>query len=122
MKLPTATSLTMACIAVLASCARTPQFPDIPPHIVEDCRREAALLAEPPWLEPNDPMGSGQQTGDVIEDARTAESEAEGTGLTGWPREVLLYRCLAGRGATLTTEQARTLAEWERRLEHGRPE
>ena len=104
-------------LAALASCAGGPEFPDAAPLAVEECRREAALLAEPdPYRVRNDPLRSEGQD-DVIEEARTAAAEAGRAGLAGWPEEVLVYRCLASRGEPLTPEQARELAEWQERLE-----
>lgn len=103
--------------AALGACAVGPQFPDATPLAVEECRREAALLAEPdPYRVRNDPIQS-EGEGNVIEEARTAAAEAGRAGLAGWPEEVLVYRCLASRGEPLTPEQARELAEWQDRLE-----
>jgi hypothetical protein len=105
-------------VAVLSACASEPQFPEAAPEAVAECRREAALLTEPdPWTVRNDPIGRETETGDVIDDARAAESEAGRQGLAGWPEEVLIYRCLASRGEPLTTEQAGELADWQERLE-----
>lgn len=104
--------------ALLSACASEPQFPDAAPQAVAECRREAALLAEPdPWTVRNDPIRSETETHEVIEDARTAEAEAARQGLAGWPEEILIYRCLVSRGEPLTTEQARELADWQARLE-----
>jgi hypothetical protein len=118
MKAVTCSGLAFACIAALSSCA-TEEISNAPPAVVDECRREAALLTEPaPWLVRNDPIGDGgSETDEVIEDARTAEAEADREGLAGWPEEVLVYRCLLGHGVALTREQADELAEWERRLE-----
>lgn len=104
-------------VAALGACAGGPEFPDAAPLAVEECRREAALLAEPdPYRVRNDPIRSEGQ-GDVIEEARTAAAEAGRAGLAGWPEDVLVYRCLASRGEPLTPEQARELAKWQERLE-----
>ena len=109
--------IALIALAALAACAATPQFPDAAPLAVEECRREAALLAEPdPYRVRNDPIQS-QGEGNVIEEARTAAAEAGRAGLAGWPEEVLVYRCLASRGEPLTPEQASELAEWQERLE-----
>lgn len=103
-------------VAALAACAAGPEFPDAAPLAVEECRREAALLAEPdPYRVRNDPI-RGEGEGNVIEDARTAAAEAGRAGLAGWPEEVLVFRCLASRGEPLTPQQARELAEWQERL------
>lgn len=105
-------------VAVLSACASEPQFPDASPEAVAECRREAALLTEPdPWTVRNDPIRREAETGDVIEDARTAESEAARQGLAGWPEDILIYRCLVSRGEPLTAEQAGELADWQERLE-----
>jgi hypothetical protein len=115
------TCINLACLAALAACAAGPQFPDAEPLAVEECRREAALLAEPdPYRVRNDPIQS-EGEGNVIEEARTAAAEAGRAGLAGWPEEVLVYRCLASRGEPLTPEQARELAEWQERLEEQNP-
>ena len=117
MKRAPCSSAVLIGLAALAGCATGPQFPDAEPLAVEECRREAALLAEPdPYRVRNDPLRS-EGEGDVIEDARTAAAEAGRAGLAGWPEEVLVYRCLASRGEPLTPEQARELAEWQERLE-----
>lgn len=114
---PASAGFAIACVAVLSSCA-TEEITNAPPAVVDDCRREAALLTEPdPWLARNDPMGDRGSGDDVIEDARRAEAEAGREGLAGWPEEVLVYRCLLSQGVVLTPEQADRLAEWERRLE-----
>jgi hypothetical protein len=53
----------------------------------------------------------------TIDDARAArtesESAAEADGLTGWPEDVLVIRCLAANGVQLTSEQAAKLARWQ---------
>lgn len=103
-------------LGALCSCASEPQFPDASPIAVEECRREAALMAERDPGVLHDPTRSGTEGDRVIEDARTAEAEAGRSGLAGWPEEVLIYRCLVSRGEPLSTEQASELAEWERRL------
>jgi hypothetical protein len=106
---------------LLAGCASGPQFPDATPLAVEECRQEAAALTElDPWAVRDDSRSTGEGGG-VIEEARTAAAEAQRTGLVSWPEEVLVYRCLASRGEPLTTEQARELADWERRLEEQEP-
>ncbi|HEX2140138.1 MAG TPA: hypothetical protein VHG33_10540 [Woeseiaceae bacterium] len=105
-------------LALLSACASEPQFPNASPEAVAECRREAAVLAEPdPWRVPDDPIRTETGGDDVIEDARTAESELQREGLAGWPEEILIYRCLVSQGETLTTEQARKLADWEETLE-----
>lgn len=105
-------------VAVLSACASEPQFPEASPEAVAECRREAALLSETdPWTVPDDPMRREAQTDDVIDDARTAESEVTRQGLAGWPEDILIYRCLVSRGEPLSAEQARKLADWQQRLE-----
>lgn len=117
MTLPNSTIAAVG-LAVLSACASEPQFPNVSPAAVAECRREAAILAEPdPWRVQNDPVRSEGEPDGVIEDARAAAAEAERGGLAGWPEDVLIYRCLAARGEDLSAEQARELADWEETLE-----
>lgn len=114
----------LCCLVLVASCETT-EIANAPPSVVEDCRREVALITErEPELARMDrlPGGEAGPTGDVLDEARTAREEAEQEGLAGWPEDALLYRCLASRGVELTDEQARTLAEWERSEEPGERE
>lgn len=117
MKALTKAGYAVACIATLTSCAEQ-RIDNAPPAVVADCRREADELTKPdPWLVRNDPLRkSGSEHDETIEDARSAEAEVEREGLAGWPREVLVYRCLLGQGVVLTPEQTEKLAEWQRRL------
>ncbi len=120
-RLPVVAGAALCCLALLTSCGTT-EIANAPPSVVEDCRREVALIAErEPELARMDrlPGGEAGPTGDVLEDARTAREEAGQEGLAGWPEDALLYRCLASRGVELTDEQARTLAEWEGKAEPG---
>lgn len=115
---PVLTMIPVVGAALLSACASEPQFPDASPQAVAECRREAAMLAEPdPWTVRNDPIRSETETGEVIEDARTAEAEASRRGLASWPEDILIYRCLVSRGEPLTAEQTRKLADWQERLE-----
>jgi hypothetical protein len=114
----TAVRVALSGFAILSACASEPRFPNASPEAVAECRREAAVLAEPdPWRVRNDPIRSEAEGDEVIEDARTAETELQREGLAGWPEDVLIYRCLVSLGETLTAEQARKLADWEATLE-----
>jgi hypothetical protein len=109
----------LVCFALLASCETT-EVANAPPSVVEECRREVALITErEPELSRADrlPAGEAGPSDEVLDDARVAREEAGQEGLAAWPEEALLYRCLASRGVQLTDEQARTLAEWEARPE-----
>lgn len=115
MRRPAAAGPAFACFALLASCETT-EIDNAPPSMVEECRREVALITErEPELARADrlPAGEAGPTDEVMEDARAAREEAEQEGLAAWPEEALLYRCLASRGVQLTDEQAHVLAEWE---------
>lgn len=105
----------LLCCAALVACATT-DVANAPPEVMEDCRREVALISEvePELTRPEQlPAGEAGPGEEVLDDARAAREEAEQQGLASWPEEVLLYRCLASRGVQLSDEQARTLAEWE---------
>lgn len=108
-----------AVAATLWACAAE-EFAGASPEIVEDCRREVALLSDPDDLSTeNDPFRgpSLESTPDPIEDAREAQEVSGGASLNEWPEQALMYRCLASRGVELTSDQAAVLAEWEKRLE-----
>lgn len=112
------TTAVLACVAVLAGCQAAPEFPGAPPEVVEECRRQVVVLTErDPGAPETEPLtGEAEERGeDVIDDARAARADAEVRNLSAWPEEVLLYRCLAGRGVELGPEQARELARWEGR-------
>ncbi len=112
-----ALSTALGALAFVCSCTSGPQFPDASPVAVEECRREAALLAQADPGIRNGPMSSETAGGEVIEQARTAAAEARRPGLAGWPEEILIYRCLVSRGEPLTTRQASELADWQKKLE-----
>lgn len=119
MKMQVSVSGALVCIAALTSCRTAPEFPNAPPDVVEDCRRQVVVMTErDPGLatEPL-PDRTTEQGEDVIGDARAAREEAEVENLSTWPEEILLYRCLAARGVELAPEQARELAAWESGLE-----
>lgn len=98
---------------LLASCA-TEEFTNASPEVVDDCRREVALLTDRDLIESQDDLRGPtlESTPDPVEDARRAKEAAGGGGLPSWPEEVLMYRCLESRGVVLTEEQAQMLAEW----------
>jgi hypothetical protein len=109
----------LAVVLVLWSCAKQ-QVTNAPPAILEDCQREVAILTDRA-ISPvqDDPLrGAASETGpQPIEDARAAREGAGGAGLTTWPEEALLYRCLRSRGVQLTVEQAEMLSDWEGEVE-----
>jgi hypothetical protein len=109
----------IACLLAVPACSNAPEFPGVPPDVVEDCRREVVMLTEGEPGIPEEPLATQteEQGEDVIEDARAARAQAQARDLSRWPEEVLLYRCLAARGVELGPEQARELAEWEGRLD-----
>lgn len=109
----------LLCALALPGCHTTPQFAGAPPDVVEDCRRQVAVMTEgDPGLAGTEPLGGSteERGGGVIDEARAAREEADARNLAAWPEEVLLYRCLAGRGVALDDKQARELAEWEANL------
>lgn len=109
-----------ACLLALAACRTAPEFPNAPPEVVEDCRRQVLVFMEQdPGISGTEPLSqeTTDRDDDVIEDARAARADAEERDLSRWPEEILLYRCLAGRGVELSPDQARALAEWEAGLE-----
>ena len=104
----------------LPACSTAPQFPGAPPDVVEDCRRQVTMLTEgDPGVQESEPLAGETEEpgGDVIDEARAARADAEARNLADWPEDVLLYRCLAGRGVELDEKQARELAEWEAGLD-----
>jgi hypothetical protein len=105
---------------VLSSCA-TEEFANASPEVVEDCRREVALLTDAEIFsgEEDDALRgpAPESAPDPIEDARTAREEAGSARLSSWPREALMYRCLESRGVALTADQTAILAEWEGQLD-----
>lgn len=103
-----------AVAAVIVACA-TEEFAGVPAGVVDDCRREVALLADRDPSAENDPFRgpSLESTPEPIEDAREAQEVAGGASLDEWPEDALMYRCLASRGAQLTPDQEAVLAEWE---------
>lgn len=104
-----------ALVVSSASCG-APEVANVPPEVLDDCRREVALIRErDPAVSGAEsvPGEAGEPTDEVLDDARTAREEAARVGIAGWPEDVLLYRCLASRGVELSPEQARALAEWE---------
>jgi hypothetical protein len=106
--------VTAGCI-LLSSCA-TEEFANAPPQVVEDCRREVALLTDREILPAQeDPLrgAAAEMEPHPIEDARAAREVSRGARLTSWPEEALMYRCLESRGVELTPEQTRMLREWE---------
>lgn len=115
-----ATSIVIAA-AVLAGCS-TPRVSNAPPAVVEDCEREVALLTNEQLLagdsKPLEDIAPEPASEEAIEDARLARAEAQASDITAWPAEALMYRCLASRGIALEDEQARVLADWERRHEN----
>lgn len=115
MRKPPVACPALLCCAALAACGTT-AVANAPPEVVEDCRREVALITEmePEVARPDRlPTGEAGPGEEILDDARAAREEVEQQGLASWPEEALLYRCLASRGVQLTDEQARTLAEWE---------
>jgi hypothetical protein len=111
----TATALAITACVLLASCA-TREFPNAPPAVAEDCRREVALLTDREILPAQeDPLRgpAADSAPDPIEDAREAQKVSGGANLSAWPEEALMYRCLESRGVELTFEQKQMLDEWE---------
>ena len=109
------TGMVAAGCILLSSCA-TEEFANAPPEVVEDCRREVALLSDRDILPAQeDPLrGAAAETEpQPIEDARAAQEVAGGAHLPSWPEEALMYRCLESRGVELTQEQTQMLHEWE---------
>lgn len=109
-----------ACFLLAAGCA-SPSIGNAPPAVVEECRLEVEQLTHTDRLPPLDESLPEQPGGEaeVIDDARLAKREREGSGLATWPKEVLLYRCFTSRGVVLTEEQATVLAEWQSRTDTG---
>jgi len=105
--------------AVVAACA-TEEFAGASPVVVEDCRREVALLTDREQLTtPNDPLQgpAPESTPEPIEDARAAREVSGGVGISEWPEEALMYRCLRSRGVELSADQSQMLEEWEQQAE-----
>lgn len=105
--------------AALSACA-TEEYAGASPVVVEDCRREVALLADREILTAQDDPLQGpalESAPEPIEDARAAREVAGGAGSDEWPEEALMYRCLRSRGVDLTADQSEMLAEWESRAE-----
>lgn len=117
MKLFRGAGLLIVCYALLPSCG-TPRVTNAPPEVVEACELEIALLTERDSASARDDTlrRAGAEPGrDTIDEARIGRTEAEAGGLADWPDDVLMYRCLAGRGIELTAEQTRVLAEWQQK-------
>ncbi len=117
MKLFRRAGLLIVCHALLPSCGM-PRVTNAPPEVVEACELEIALLTERDSASARDDTlrRTGAEPGrDTIDEARIAKSEVDAGGIADWPDDVLLYRCLAGRGIELTAEQTRVLAEWEQK-------
>lgn len=105
----------LICAVLLAGCGGR-ELANVPPEVLEDCRREVALLSEqetslPPEESLRQP--ADETLPDPIEDARAAKEDADEVALSEWPEEALLYRCFLSRGLKLTDEQARTLAQYQ---------
>jgi hypothetical protein len=109
------TVMAMTCCALLSSCA-TEEFANASPEVVEDCRREVALLTDREILPAQeDPLrgSAAESEPQPIEDARAAQEVSGGAALSSWPEEALMYRCLESRGVELTPQQEQMLGEWE---------
>lgn len=114
---PSLPGVTVGCL-LLAACA-SPTIGNAPPAVVDECRREVAILTDREYLPPVDesmPEKPGPEA-NTIDEARAARSELEGSSLAAWPEDALLYRCFTSRGVVLTEEQATVLAEWQSRTD-----